>query len=184
IEHRQFLSDTHRIAVRNDRTEQRDFDRMDARRNIGGCNRWGRGQDARRIVVFRQADPIEPEFFCECDPLNHPSINAHALAGVICGGGHRPNCWRVRWRPIAASFKIRDFHEGPLHRPYDWQVSAVAERALISCPSTVVSACTFHSVYHWPSSGSTCEPRTRRPGRAPVGWPSRMTISPETSVAT
>lgn len=34
------------------------------------------------------------------------------------------------------------------------------------------------------SAGRACGPRTRRPGRAPVAWPSRVTIWPETSVAT
>ena len=126
IEHRQFLGEAHRIAVRNDRAEQGDFDLMDARRDIGGGDLRRRGQDARRIVVLRQADPIEAEFFREGDPLDHPLKDPCALAGVIGGGGHRPDCRHVRRRLIAAGFEIRDFHDDTLRR--------ISRSGCIRCP--------------------------------------------------
>ena len=91
VEHGQFLGQPHRIAVRHDRAEQSEFYLVHARRQISGGHRRRRGQDARRIMVLGQADPIEAELLDEADPLDHAAIDVGAGGLIIGAGGHRPN---------------------------------------------------------------------------------------------
>ena len=110
VEHRQFLGDADRIAGRHDRAEQGDLDRIDAGGEPGGGDHRRRRQDARRVVVLGDADPVEAERLDEFHPLDHAAIGFGSGRGVVGGGGHRPFARQVRRRDVAAGFEIRHFH--------------------------------------------------------------------------
>ena len=106
VEHRQLLGQADRIGVRNDRAEQGDLDLVNPRREVSGGHRRRGGQDARGIMMLRQADPVEAELFDQRDALHHAAINIGAGVDVVNAGGHRPNTRHRVGRSVAAGFEI------------------------------------------------------------------------------
>jgi hypothetical protein len=98
------------LLVEHDRPEQGDFDRIDAGGEPGGGNRRRRRQNARRVMVLGDADPVEAERLDEFNPLDHAAIGFGAGLRVVGVGRHRPFARQVRRRNVAAGFEIRHFH--------------------------------------------------------------------------
>ena len=110
VEHRQLLGDPDRVADRHDRAQQRDLDRIDLARQKRRRKRRRRGQDARRIMVLGQADPVEAELLDKPGSLDHALKRLGAEFGVIGGRRHRPFARQVGRDRIAAGFEKRDLH--------------------------------------------------------------------------
>src|SRR4029077_7087866 len=112
----------YRVALRHNRPEQRDLDLVHMRGDVGRGDRQGRGQDARRIMVLGDADPVEPQSLDVPAALDHATKGARACLAVVGAGRHRPFPRQVRGRVIAAGFEIRDLHFGtsPFQRVRLW----------------------------------------------------------------
>ena len=118
IEHRQLLGDPDRVADRDDRAQERDLDVVDMAREVGRRERRRRGQDARRIMVLRQADPVEAQLLDKAGALDHAAIGLGAHRRVVGRRWHRPFARHIGRTRVAPSFEERDFH-GAASSPAD-----------------------------------------------------------------
>jgi hypothetical protein len=90
VEHRQFLGDLHRVALRDDRAKHRDLDVLRVGRQMRRRNHRGRGQALWRVVVLGDANPVEAERLDILHPFDHAAIGLCSSFAVIGVGRHRP----------------------------------------------------------------------------------------------
>ena len=110
VEHRQVLGDLHRVALRDDGPEDRDFDFLRMGREVGGRDGRGRGQTMRGIMMLRDTDPVEPQALGKLHPFDHTPIGLHSGVAVIGVRRHRPFCRQPVRRAVMRGLEERDFH--------------------------------------------------------------------------
>jgi len=110
VDHRQFLGDADRVRLRHDRAQERDLEVLGLGRDIGGRDDRRGGEDARRIMVLREAHPVEADALDVFQPLDHRLIGLVASLGRVVRRRRRPFRRQRHRRLVAPGLEEREFH--------------------------------------------------------------------------
>jgi hypothetical protein len=106
VEHRHLLGNLHRVALRDNRAQDRDLYFLRLSGNVRPGNRDIGSQDSWRVMVLGQADPVETQLLDMAHPVDHALIGFGTGFGIISPGRYRPLRRNRRRHLVTRSFKI------------------------------------------------------------------------------